>query len=153
MYFTYEKGRASGGRESWAKTVGSVDRSQRGAKALVGFYLTDGCQMCLFEGQVMVEVVPHGSVKNGRQEATVWQVVGDKLVERDSFDWRREFLQGLDAVEKALSGGYGPSPGESGETASEGVPRALLEGLQALVDEYGEDMVERAAAALKGEPV
>lgn len=109
--------RASGKRESWAKTVTDVDPKGRGSKAFKGDYLESGIQTDLEIGTLIIEVVPCGSVKNGYHEAGLLRVTEDGFEKIDSgWDWRTHFLNFRDFVIEQLAENRSPKDSEKPES-------------------------------------
>lgn len=128
LRYTFEPTHSSGRRKSWERIVTAVDRTQRGAKGLIGTYLREGHQVDLAEGTVIVEVDHRGAASNTRYNLPycVARVVvvrdGDFLVSR-WYHWTQRYLDLLDQVEAALAGAW-PSkqeeqaPGEPADIPS-----------------------------------
>jgi hypothetical protein len=109
---------ASGRRTSWAKpfdTIALGHGAAQGAKAFYlssdplrpGGYLENGVETDLPEGTLVLEVRPEGSVKNGSQQARVYEVVSDNgsgelALRLGGWDWRKQYLSLVDECQKAL---------------------------------------------------
>lgn len=106
---TYFKPAASGKRTGWAVAVTGLDRTQKYRKALIGDYLPEGQQIELPEGQLVVEIVPCGSVKNGHEGVRFYRATGPDLTritwagENDLPNWRADHLDVLDRIEELLT--------------------------------------------------
>ena len=105
---TYSKPTASGKRTGWAVAVTGLDRTQKFRKALIGDYLPEGRQIDLPEGQLVIEIVPCGSVKNGYEGVRFYRATGPDLVhitwsDEELWDWRADHLDVLDRIEELLA--------------------------------------------------
>ena len=99
--------RASGGRKGWMKVVTKVDPNGRNGYSFDGEFLTDGVEVDLPVGSVIIRVDPEGSVKNGYQLGNVLKLQADGTMESLEYgDWKSDFLTLRDAAAKALTPAY-----------------------------------------------
>jgi hypothetical protein len=99
--------RSSGRRTSWAKPFDRIDQAEgKGAFKLgaAHIYLQDGEETELAEGTLVLEVVPRGSVKNGWQEARVYEVTHQGNLEQWflAYDWRKNYVSLVRDAQDAL---------------------------------------------------
>lgn len=127
----YRPQRASGGRESWARTVDELVDGVRGARGFSGEYLEPGVETDLETGQLVIEVYPEGSAKNGRQVARFLRVADgdlDDIADSPSFDWRADYLSCVDEARRLLAEGYATEAASQAEEIDlSSVPTAALE--------------------------
>ena len=109
MRVEIKKKRASGNRESWFRIVKSVDSTQKGVKAFDGVYISHEGEHGFLLGTVILEVVPSGSVKRPEQNAIVYVVTEDGLIDvskkndkGEYLNWKTKFLSICDNVKEAL---------------------------------------------------
>ena len=109
MRVEIKKKRASGNRESWFRIVKSVDSTQKGVKAFDGVYISHEGEHDFLLGTVILEVVPSGSVKRPEQNAIVYVVTKEGLIDvskkndkGEYLNWKTKFLSICDNVKEAL---------------------------------------------------
>ena len=98
-----EKKQTSGRRESWLKTVNSVDDTQKGGYAFEGNFLEEG-EVELEVGTIIIECNPRGSVKNWWKEGIIYRVLETGELETivDEMDWYKEAVSFRNSVAAEL---------------------------------------------------
>jgi len=106
---------ASGRRKGWMKHVTACDETKNNGYAFDGEFLSDGREIELPVGSIIIRVDPQGSVKNNWQSAHALRLeIDGKLTEltpgadadlypgSPGLDWRDDFLSFRDIVCAAL---------------------------------------------------
>jgi hypothetical protein len=131
LRYTFEPSHSSGGRKSWERIVTAVDRTQRGAKGLIGTYLRENQQVDLADGTVIVEVDHRGAATNTRYNlpycvARVVVVRDEDFVVSGWFHWTKRYLDLLDRVEAAIAGSWPAKQGERAASETAAITSTVL---------------------------
>ena len=117
----------SGRRKSWYKKVNSVDTKKTNGYAFEGDFLSEG-EHDLNEGDIIIEKVPAGSVKDGGFGANIYRVGNDLELVTQYQTWSKNFLSFRDKVAELLNEKPNPLVAFSDdELMCEVIARGLIE--------------------------